>query len=63
MENSKKGLLSFKHGIHLSKGQCPKATKELDPIRHAVVDSALNSIRPSLPVASKASPLASASRS
>ena len=28
MENSKKRLLSFKHGIHLSKGQSPKTPEE-----------------------------------
>ena len=28
MENSKKGLLPFKHGIHLSKGQSSKTPEE-----------------------------------
>ena len=28
IENSKKGLLPFKHGIHLSKEQSPKTPKE-----------------------------------
>ncbi|PON49851.1 hypothetical protein PanWU01x14_227500 [Parasponia andersonii] len=40
-----------------------RAEEELGPIRHAIVDSAPNSMRPSLPMASKASPSASASRS
>ena len=28
MENSKKGLLPFKHGIHLSNGQSPETPEE-----------------------------------
>ena len=28
MENSKRGLLLFRHGIHLSKDQSPKTPKE-----------------------------------
>ncbi|PON50057.1 hypothetical protein TorRG33x02_315770 [Trema orientale] len=40
-----------------------RTEEELGPIWHAIVDSAPNSIRPSLPMASKASPSASGGRS
>ena len=29
MENSKRGLVSFKHGIHLSKKMCPSTPEEI----------------------------------
>ncbi|KAA0026242.1 gag/pol protein [Cucumis melo var. makuwa] len=41
--NSKKGLLPFRHGVHLSKEQCPKTPQEVENIRRipyaSVVDS------------------------
>ncbi|KAL0546781.1 hypothetical protein IC582_016694 [Cucumis melo] len=33
MQSSKNGLLPFRHGVHLSKEQCPKTSKEVEDIR------------------------------
>ena len=33
MQNSKKGLLPFRHGVHLSKEQCPKTPQEIKDMR------------------------------
>ncbi|TYK13657.1 gag/pol protein [Cucumis melo var. makuwa] len=33
MQNSKKGLLSYRYGIHLSKEQCPKTPQEVEDMR------------------------------
>ncbi|XP_031745858.1 secreted RxLR effector protein 161-like [Cucumis sativus] len=34
MQNSKKGLLSYRYGVHLSKEQCPKIPQEVEDIRN-----------------------------
>ena len=34
MKNSKRGLLPFRHGVTLSKEQCPKTPQEVEEIRH-----------------------------
>ena len=44
MENSKKGLLPFKHGICLSKGQSPKTPKEKELMRKKPYASAVSSL-------------------
>ena len=33
MQNSKKDLLPFRHGVHLSKEQCPKTPQEVEDMR------------------------------
>ncbi|KAA0026120.1 gag/pol protein [Cucumis melo var. makuwa] len=44
MQNSKKGLLPFRHGVHLSKEQCPKIPQEVDDIRRIPYTSAVGSL-------------------
>lgn len=36
MQDSKKGLLPFRHGISLSKDQCPKGPDEIESMRASV---------------------------
>ena len=44
MQNSKRGLLPFKHGIHLSKEQFPKTPQEVEDMRHIPYASAVRSL-------------------
>ncbi|TYJ97026.1 gag/pol protein [Cucumis melo var. makuwa] len=44
MQNSKKGLLSYKYGIHLSKEQCPKTPQEVEDMRKIPYASAVGSL-------------------
>ncbi|KAA0050103.1 gag/pol protein [Cucumis melo var. makuwa] len=43
-ENSKKGLLPFRHGVHLSKEQCPKTPQEVKDMRRTPYASAVGSL-------------------
>ena len=44
MQNSKKGLLPFRHGVHLSKEQCPKTPQEVEDKRRIPCASAVGSL-------------------
>ena len=44
MQNSKKGLLPFRHGVHLSKEQCPKTPQEIEDMRRIPYASAVGSL-------------------
>ncbi|KAL4035561.1 hypothetical protein IC575_004263 [Cucumis melo] len=44
MQNSKKGLLPFRHGVHLSKEQCPKTPQEVEDIRRIPYASTMGSL-------------------
>ncbi|TYK15863.1 gag/pol protein [Cucumis melo var. makuwa] len=44
MQNSKKGLLPFRHGVHLSKEQCPKTPQEFEDMRRIPYASAVGSL-------------------
>ena len=44
MQNFKKGITPFKHGLHLSKDQCPKTTEENKQMRAVPYASAVNSL-------------------
>ncbi|TYK04622.1 gag/pol protein [Cucumis melo var. makuwa] len=43
-KNSKKGLLSYRYGIHLSKEQCPKTPQEVKDLRKIPYASAVGSL-------------------
>ncbi|KAA0052795.1 gag/pol protein [Cucumis melo var. makuwa] len=44
MQNSKKGLLPFRHGVHLSKEQCPKTSQEIEDMRRIPYASTVGSL-------------------
>ncbi|KAA0040307.1 gag/pol protein [Cucumis melo var. makuwa] len=44
MQNSKKGLLSYRYGIHLSKEQCPKTPQEIEDMSNIPYASAVGSL-------------------
>lgn len=44
MHNSKKGFLPFKHGISLSKDQCPKTPEEIESMKTVPYASAVGSL-------------------
>ncbi|KAL0553858.1 hypothetical protein IC582_007762 [Cucumis melo] len=44
MQNSKKGLLPFRHGVHLSKEQSPKTPQEVEDMRRIPYASAVGSL-------------------
>ena len=44
MQNSKKGLLPFRHGIHLSQGHCPKTPNEIEYMKQVPYASAVGSL-------------------
>lgn len=44
MQNSKKGLLPFRHRVHLSKEQCPKTPHEIEDMRRIPYASAVGSL-------------------
>ena len=44
MQNSKKELLPFRHGVHLSKEQSPKTPQEVEDMRHIPYASAVGSL-------------------
>ncbi|KAA0035827.1 gag/pol protein [Cucumis melo var. makuwa] len=44
MQNSKKGMLSYKYGIHLSKEKCPKTPQEVEDISNIPYASAVGSL-------------------
>ncbi|TYK14867.1 gag/pol protein [Cucumis melo var. makuwa] len=44
MQNSKKGLLPFRHGVHLSKEQCLKTPQEVEDMRRIPYASAMGSL-------------------
>ena len=44
MDNSKKGLLPFKHGLTFSKDQCPKTQEERDHMAGVPYASAVGSL-------------------
>lgn len=44
MQNSKKGFLPFRHGIALSKGQCPRTPKEIENMKAVPYASAVGSL-------------------
>ncbi|KAA0065524.1 gag/pol protein [Cucumis melo var. makuwa] len=44
MQNSKKGLLLYRYGIHLSKKQCPKTPQEVEDMRKFPYASAVGSL-------------------
>ncbi|KAA0040367.1 gag/pol protein [Cucumis melo var. makuwa] len=44
MQNSKKDLLPFRHGVHLSKEQCPKTPQEIEDMRRILYASAVGSL-------------------
>ncbi|KAL0540186.1 hypothetical protein IC582_024419 [Cucumis melo] len=44
MQNSKKGLLPFRHGVHLSKEQCPKTPQEVEYMRRILYALAVGSL-------------------
>ncbi|KAA0026286.1 gag/pol protein [Cucumis melo var. makuwa] len=44
MQNSKRGLLPFRHGVTLSKKQCPKTPQEVEVMRHIPYASAIGSL-------------------
>ncbi|KAA0037612.1 gag/pol protein [Cucumis melo var. makuwa] len=43
-ENSKKGLLPYRYGIHLSKEQCPKTPQGVEDMRKIPYASAVGSL-------------------
>ncbi|KAA0051332.1 gag/pol protein [Cucumis melo var. makuwa] len=44
MQNSKKGLLPYKYGIHLLKEQCPKTPQEVEDMRNIPYASTVGSL-------------------
>ncbi|TYK11033.1 gag/pol protein [Cucumis melo var. makuwa] len=44
MQNSKKGLLSYRYGIHLSKEQCPETPQEVEHMTNIPYASAVGSL-------------------
>ncbi|TYK23142.1 gag/pol protein [Cucumis melo var. makuwa] len=44
MQNSKKDLLPFKHGVHLCKEQRPKTPQEVEDMRHIPYASVVGSL-------------------
>ncbi|KAA0037539.1 putative gag-pol polyprotein [Cucumis melo var. makuwa] len=44
MQNSKNGLLPFRHGVHLSKEQCPKTPQEVEDMRRIPYASVVGSL-------------------
>ena len=44
MQNSKKGLLSYRYGVHLSKEQCPKIPQEVEDMRNIPYAFAVGSL-------------------
>ncbi|KAL0537654.1 hypothetical protein IC582_026637 [Cucumis melo] len=44
MQNSKKGLLPYRYGIHLSKEQCPKSPQEVEDMSNIPYASAVGSL-------------------
>ena len=44
MQNSKKGLLHFRHEVHLSKEQCPKTPQEIEDLRRIPYASTVGSL-------------------
>ncbi|TYK09668.1 gag/pol protein [Cucumis melo var. makuwa] len=44
MQNSKKGMLSYRYGIHLSKEQCPKTPQEVEDMSNIPYASAIGSL-------------------
>ena len=44
MQNFKKGNLPYRHGIHLSKEQSPKASQAVEEMRHIPYASAVSSV-------------------
>ena len=44
MENSKRGLLSFRHGIHFSKKMCPSTPEEIERMSKIPYASAIESL-------------------
>ncbi|KAA0048551.1 gag/pol protein [Cucumis melo var. makuwa] len=44
MQNYEKGLLPFKHGVHLSKEQCPKTPQEVENMRRIPYASTVGSL-------------------
>ncbi|TYK06159.1 gag/pol protein [Cucumis melo var. makuwa] len=44
MQNSKKGLLPYRYGIHLSKEQCPKTPQEVEDMSNIPYASAVGSL-------------------
>ena len=44
MQNSKRGALPFRHGIHLSQEQCPKTPQEVKDMRRIPYASIVGSI-------------------
>ncbi|KAL4033283.1 hypothetical protein IC575_006370 [Cucumis melo] len=44
MQNSKRGLLPFRHGVTLSKEQCPKTPQDVEEMRHIPYASAIGSL-------------------
>ena len=44
MQNSKKGLLPFRHGVPLSKDMCPKTQKEIEEMAKVPYASAVGSL-------------------
>ena len=44
MQNSKKGLLPYRYGIHLSKEQCPNTPQEVEDMRNIPYASAVGSL-------------------
>ncbi|KAA0032337.1 gag/pol protein [Cucumis melo var. makuwa] len=43
-KNSKKGLLPFRHGVHLSREQCPKTPQDVKHMRRIPYSSAMGSL-------------------
>ncbi|WP_208093791.1 hypothetical protein, partial [Escherichia coli] len=43
-QDSKKGFLPFRHGISLSKKECPKTPKEIDEMKAVPYASAVRSL-------------------
>ena len=44
MQDSKKGMLPFVHGVHLSKEQSPKTPQEVEDMRRYLYTSAVESL-------------------
>ena len=44
MQDSKKGITPFRHGVHLSKDQCPKTPQEKEQMREVSYASAVGSL-------------------
>ena len=44
MQDSKKGITPFRHGVHLSKDQCPKTPQEKEQMREVPYASAVGSL-------------------